>query len=203
MVLNGIRRTLKGGDGPSRGKFNVVRAKSMRPNQTTVFVWEPGSQGVGHASIAIGKQGLFLPPEVQWFEQTLAYASWFPGQSVQDPNQYGADITGLLPGVMYMKSSCNFESDCHSEEGFPDHTIPLPSLNVGLMMSKWQEIRDKENAHYRLARKNCSTIVARILRAGMEGLSPWKKFKVHHVAHCVIWTPTNILAFANELKARG
>jgi len=169
-----------------------------RPSVTTVFVWEPVG-GVGHASIAIGDQGRFNHHD--WFDQTAGYASWFPGKSTANPAESGADARGILPGRMYMKESCTFEADCDSEEGIPENAIQLPRLSIQHMMQLWTEIRDKPNAHYRLLRKNCSTIVARILRAGMTTMSGWQQAKVQYSAHCLYWTPADVLKFASELAA--
>jgi hypothetical protein len=167
-----------------------------RPNITTVFVWEPVG-GVGHASIAIGDQGRFN--HGNWYEQTEGYASWFPGTSTANPAESGADARGILPSRMYMKESCTFANDCDSEGGIPENVIELSRLNVQHMMQLWTEIRDKPNAHYRLLRKNCSTIVARILRAGMSSMTGWQQAKVQYSAHCLYWTPADIVKFASEL----
>jgi hypothetical protein len=58
------------------------------------------------------------------------------------------------------------------------------------MKAKWQSVRLKANAHYKFLRKNCSTIVARVLSAA----TPWYKTPKH-----VIWAPTDIRDFAMNL----
>ncbi|MBS0182956.1 MAG: hypothetical protein JSS39_11190 [Nitrospira sp.] len=69
------------------------------------------------------------------------------------------------------------------------------------MMVEWTKILDKNGAHYRLVRKNCSTIVARILRAGMTGLRVWNQAAAQAWAHRIYWTPTDCLKFATVLKS--
>ncbi|BFU91440.1 MAG: hypothetical protein NTAFB01_26270 [Nitrospira sp.] len=135
-----------------------------------------------------------------WYEQTDTYASWFPGGE-------GADGLGVLPGRMYEHSSTTFEDDCSSEgcsdktPGKPEHIIQLWRLSEPAMMAEWTKIRDKPYAHYRLLRKNCSTIVARILRAGMTGLTVWNQAAAQAWAHRIYWTPTDCVKFATVLKS--
>jgi hypothetical protein len=198
MYFLGTRHILGAAAGP-RGTGTDVTTYPV-PRCTTVFVWEPVA-GVGHAAIAIGDQARFT--KGHWYDQTVGYASWFPGQHLDDPDESGADASGLLPGVMYMKQSCTFEDDCNSEGGLPEHAIPVRGLRVSSMMTRWTEIRDKPNAHYRLLRKNCSTIVARILRAGFAGLTNWQVAKLHFYAHKPYWTPEDIRTFAQTIRTMG
>lgn len=175
------------------------------PRHTTIFVWEP-YDGIGHVSMAIGDQTRFTMEK--WYHQTVGYASWFPGASTIDPDVSGADGMGVLPGRKYLKRSHTFMEDCKSEgcggesdaPGKPEHIIQLLGLSVPAMMAEWSEICDKPDAHYRLLRKNCSTIVARILRAGTKGLTVWNQATVQLWAHQVYWTPQDCLKFAKVLK---
>jgi hypothetical protein len=76
-------------------------------------------------------------------------------------------------------------------EGYaPDHVVRVTGLNVGKMKAKWKSIRLKQDAHYKFLRKNCSTIVARVLSAA----TPWYK-----TPQQTVWTPTDIRDFARKL----
>jgi hypothetical protein len=101
---------------------------------------------------------------------------------------------------MYEKESTNFRKDCRTEDGAPEWVLPVPRLSTHSMMLKWIEIRDKPNAHYRILRKNCSTVVGRILREGMASLSTWQKAKVSYFAHNIYWTPDDVRVFAEFLS---
>src|ERR1700722_1471278 len=85
----------------------------------------------------------------------------------------------------------NFCNDVIAEKYLPDHIIRLPSTpdQVREMQGKWNSIRTKENAHYRFLFKNCSTIVARVLRAGGYSANLWRD-------HSMLWTPNKIKEFA-------
>ena len=62
------------------------------------------------------------------------------------------------------------------------------------MRAEWSNIKAKQNAHYRLYRKNCSNIVSRVLRAGTKKGSPATR-------HSLIWTPLKVKRFGLDIGA--
>jgi hypothetical protein len=159
----------------------------FRHADTTVMVWEP-SGGVGHAAIMIGDA-----PSRHGPTKTDFYASWFPG---------GAGVSGKRDIVRDLaKVACSYEDDCLSEgDGrggyrIPEHQICVPGLNTAAMHAEWVSTRNND-AIYNLLQNNCSTIAARILRAGM---STFDSVKYAYFAHCVYWTPTDVKKFAMML----
>ena len=164
-----------------------VRNNWFSHADTTVFVWEPHG-GVGHAAIMIGDA-----PSRHLADGTDFYASWFPG---------GAGVQGKGDIVKDLgRIACSYVDDCMSEgDGYgghrlPEHQIRIPGLNVPAMHAKWLQIRNND-AIYNLLKNNCSTIAARILRAGMGS---WASVKYSYWAHCVYWTPTDVKKFAQML----
>ncbi|NDK97239.1 MARTX multifunctional-autoprocessing repeats-in-toxin holotoxin RtxA, partial [Photorhabdus laumondii subsp. laumondii] len=74
--------------------------------------------------------------------------------------------------------------------------INLEGLDVAAMQAKWRKISNDPNEHYQLLRNNCSSIVARILKAGgadkLVGHKWLPKFGV--------WTPTELFNYAQALQ---
>ncbi|WP_282608254.1 hypothetical protein [Pelagibius sp. Alg239-R121] len=192
-----------------RGTIKVAKGSAVNPNpnvqshaviaayQTlkmpTACIWEP-VDGIGHAAV-------FIRPAagIERALDTEGYASWFPGGD-------GAGPSDILPTRMVESEKSSFFDDCCSEAGdsgteeedyrLPEHMIPLPNLRMVDMLAEWTSIRTKPGSHYRLMRKNCSTIAARVIRAGLnkkQHLSVLKK------AHQVWWTPNDVLKLAQSL----
>lgn len=167
-----------------------VRMNWFSHTDTTIFVWEPHN-GVGHAAIMIGDA-----PSRHLADKTDFYASWFPG---------GAGVQGKRDVVRDLsKLACSYLDDCLSEGNgtgghrLPEHQITIPGLNVPAMHAMWVHTRNND-AIYNLLKNNCSTIAARILRAG---LGTWDSVKYAYWAHCVYWTPTDVKKFAQMLASR-
>ena len=166
-------------------------------------VWEPAPDGIGHASVFIGPS-----PGEDDVATTAGYASLFPGEDV-DTGESGANAEHLLPGRKLYGSATTFEDDCESEAygllaahlgankyRVPEHMIPLRGLDTLKMQAAWNAIRDKPDMHYRLLRKNCSTIAARVIRAGMGTKQHASDLLL---SHNVWWTPHDVLMLAEQL----
>lgn len=74
--------------------------------------------------------------------------------------------------------------------------INLEGLDVAAMQAEWQRIKNSPNGRYHLLTQNCSSIVAKILKAGgadeLIGYNWQPKYN--------IWTPNQMFAFAQELQ---
>lgn len=70
------------------------------------------------------------------------------------------------------------------------------------MKQSWDEISGKINANYQFLYKNCSTIVARVMRAGGadKKLNPIQALSY---AHNLYWTPKDIAQFCQQLVNGG
>jgi hypothetical protein len=172
----------------------VMRA-TERLSYPVACIWNAVEFGLGHASVFIQEPDGAFPED-----DTSCYASLFPGEDVRT-GRCGASKEHLAPGRKLTAHFTTFREDCHSESekgrGFrlPDHMIPLGALDQLKMQAAWNAIRDKPDAHYRLVRKNCSTIAARIIRAGMgatqQAFSPL-------LTHKAWWTPHDVLLLAQS-----
>jgi hypothetical protein len=165
---------------------------------TTVFIWNNnmvssklggGHKTVGHASLHI--TSLWTPPanpgdSESLADQTASYVSWWPGSNAA--------------GMRLAKARSNLFADIIGEIYAPDHVIRIADLDEAAMLAEWASIRGKQNAHYRLNVKNCSTIAARVLRAGKS----WTDLNVWR-AHSSIWTPLKVkrLAFSMGGKEKS
>jgi hypothetical protein len=195
---------------PAYGTMRAARPSGRAPRNTgaqgmmqaveslvypSACIWEADSQGgVGHASVFIQRPDGGFPET-----DTTSYASLFPGADTRTGLD-GARLEHLGPGRMLAAKFQTFLEDCaeeHDGEGgfrLPDHIIPLRNLDQLRMQAVWNSIRDgKENPHYRLLRKNCSTIAARIIRAGMTRSQIMSD---PLMAHKAWWTPYDILSLA-------
>lgn len=155
----------------------------------TALVWKPIC-GVGHAAVFIGHSS-------NGPDDTDRYASLFPGNDV-DTGEAGAGPQHLLPGRKLEGTASSFLVDCLSEgDGTrfrkPEFVIQMKKLDRNAMVAKWISIRDKPDMHYRLMRKNCSTIAARVIRAGVS------KSEVHLTAHKAWWTPYDVVTLAKAV----
>ncbi|EMP92295.1 RTX toxin RtxA [Vibrio paracholerae 87395] len=74
--------------------------------------------------------------------------------------------------------------------------INLEGLDVAAMQAEWHRLSNDSDARYQLLNKNCSSIVAKVLKAGGEDKligHTWRpKFGV--------WTPTELFNFAQDLQ---
>ena len=89
-------------------------------------------------------------------------------------------------------------AECNKENQYrkPEHIIHLPNLNHAAMMRKARR-RVDVSRDYRFLRRNCSTVVASILRAG---LSFRQSALLYAMSHKAVWTPTELLWFAMLAK---
>jgi len=112
------------------------------------------------------------------------YVSWWPG----------GDDAGKFKTKSWGVEANGFLHDIQDESGYaPDHVIRIGTgLDTQAMLSKWAEIRAKNSAHYHFYRKNCSTVVARVLREGTKSGSGWYR-------HSTIWTPLKVKRFAFDI----
>lgn len=171
-----------------------------------VFVWENnlgthtkirGHTWPGHASINIGTA--FDEPRKNYetandngiLETPIArnYVSWFPSQGAN----FG--FLDIFAKKQLGHAMTSFVDDVASEAYFPDHVIALACTedNINHMMAEWQTIRLKPSgASYKSFRKNCSTIVSRVLHAGGFYAFKWA------VDNNFVWTPADILKLALE-----
>lgn len=146
-----------------------------------VYIWYPDGDNIGHASMHIGdhQEG----DSIQW------YVSWWP-----------QDAAGLTDTILSAPNT--YDDDVAAEGGAPHVVYTINTLNINVMKASWDAIRTKPQAHYRLLPKNCSTIVARVLRAGGAGLH-LNKVKELSYAHNSYWTPKNVAQFCNQLRDAG
>ncbi|WP_459176488.1 hypothetical protein [Ewingella americana] len=111
-----------------------------------VFIWYANSHDMGHASMFIGD-----------ISKQSSYVSWWP--------QYHGHVSYF---VKYPAGVSNgYEADCSLEKRVPDVVYGLKGLDDYAMRIAWRDICIKENASFTLMSKNCSSIVRRILKAGL------------------------------------
>ncbi|WP_155897413.1 hypothetical protein [Aureimonas ureilytica] len=142
----------------------------------TVFIWNNNKVAIrghtypGHASMSI---------DDQWKFSGLAnYVSFWPS----------SDSSTFTSAV---KSDYNLQlkDDVESEGGYtPDHVIRLANFSKEKMFAEWSAVK-LEYKNYQMLRNNCSSAVARVLKAGGQGGGVWQR-------HSVVWTPLKVKRLA-------
>ncbi|MDR0219282.1 MAG: MARTX multifunctional-autoprocessing repeats-in-toxin holotoxin RtxA [Enterobacteriaceae bacterium] len=74
--------------------------------------------------------------------------------------------------------------------------INLAGLDSAAMQAEWQKISQNPDARYQLATNNCSSIVARVLKAGGADQLIGHTWRPHFG----IWTPTELFNYAQALQ---
>ena len=137
-----------------------------------VLVWNFLSNGnIGHAAIKVGGD----------------YISWWPSEPASVKHGRSAGMP-------------QSEADDLANEGrAPDHRIRLSGLDEEAIRLWWHGFRDGEE--YRLFVQNCSTVVARALRAG-GGTARTSGFGYLYHTWNVFWTPDDVRRLAEAIQSR-
>lgn len=167
-------------------------------HSATVYIWYPHGSQVGHASMHIGSHN--DQNSTDW------YVSWWP-QSETKSGKKSSALGGSCddPKEKLFKVGSDQKTmagDVLGEDGDPHLTYKIFGGDIAKMKTAWDSARNKPNSHYDLFRKSCSTIVARILKAGghADFMSGAQKFLF---TNNVIWTPKNVAQFCNQLRDSG
>ncbi|PVZ72534.1 hypothetical protein [Pelagibaculum spongiae] len=114
-------------------------------------------------------QGLFMMEMAQQLKRQLSSAK--------------SDIERLLP--------------VEAQDSTP-WRINLSGLNEQAMLDAWLQIKGKSNGHYRIFRKNCATVVHRVLAAGgADQLAGWS------ASHAGVWTPGRLFNYCMKVQGRS
>ena len=188
------------------------------PICATVYIWYPYSndnpRGIGHASMYIGNYqvgsrfelSLDMSPtnplrrdksevEVsvnQRFGSVYYndnYVSWYPEGRVN-----------VFKTVEDSRSALGLYEDYRVQKSTPHVTYNLYGLDVTAMRGQWRKDRDKVDSHFKFYGKNCSTMVARVMRAGGADKHLGGNLASAWFAHNAIWTPHKVARFCNHLR---
>ena len=185
-----------------------------------VFVWEQNMYGQkevggrtwpGHSSIYIGDHfdpGTFTPTNQDLASASAAAtaAAYAAYQNTLSRNyvSYWAPALGATFGVADVfgkrgiaTTKQSVADDIKIETYLPDWVIKLDTdtAKENKMLAEWATIRDKPNGTYGAFKKNCSTIVSRVLHAGGYHAKKW-------AVDCNwVWAPGDVRRLA--LKVGG
>ncbi|HVJ53273.1 MAG TPA: hypothetical protein VM689_12470 [Aliidongia sp.] len=168
---------------------------------TRVYIWYPTIRddaggklenlNIGHAAMHLGND---YDPKNSEF-----YVSWWPGGG------FSFTSPQIVAEKAQPRHRRRFESDCIAE-GAPPHVVYTlecePYQNIA-MNEAWKQIMyGKSKPSYHVYRKNCSSVVARVLKAGgmqwpMGNMDQLMKTKN------VIWMPRDIAEWCDKLCALG
>jgi hypothetical protein len=180
-----------------------------------VFIWYPhddhhGDWHVGHVSMYIGnyevgkKFELSLDPDsprgvadkplerdfgIRGVHYNDNYVSWWPdGEGAMKERGSASPKLGLY-------------ADVAAEYGLPHVVYDLYELNVGAMRACWRQTRDKPGATFQYMRKNCATIVAKVLQAG-GAMTKIGTLNSQWFGKRMYWTPKRVAQICNLLRDR-
>ena len=181
------------------------------PVSASVYIWYPTDGKVGHASMYIGnyevgkKFELALDPnhpnhimpnavEQLWgkgFDSVAYnqnYVSWWPDDEKEFLETAAEPMDGLY-------------DDVDSEESEPHIIYKLYGLDVTKMRQEWEKMRKSvgKGAKYNLLRKNCSGMVAKVMRAG-GAAKHLGKLEATWFTHNAIWTPHKVARWCNHMR---
>jgi hypothetical protein len=155
---------------------------------TYVIYWHPknvpDAVANGHASVIIDSME---------FAQSRGSTDWYVSWAGRgDPGRKGVpgkaidiqeDMTDWGGTPAALKSTLNN----------PTRWVALRSLDIAGMKQEWDNIRTKQNAHWRLLDKNCATVAARVLKAG-GGDAHATKAKTQ-----LVWWPSDVYRYASSM----
>ena len=174
----------------------------------TVYIWYPHDSQIGHAAMFIGtpqvgvnfedlsfagkRSGMRIDrgfgPELHYLQN---YVSWWPDDSKE---------LNSAPSERKWTLADDMSDDGEGRE--PSVTYRLNGVNNAAMQAEWQDIRQKQKSNWKLLRKNCSTIVYRVLKAG-GAMSHMSLAKRVWFANNLYLTPKNIAQICNDLRDNG
>lgn len=146
-----------------------------------VHVWLPDSGHIGHTAITVGNVYISFWPDGQAGKKDIKVKTSQPGLFIQ-----------------------NLQEDVINEGNRLPTTIDLPNLDEDKILDYIADIQGKI-PRYQIARNNCSHIVAMAL---IQGAQKKPSFVPHagrynrlgKILGRGIWTPDQVLRFANEIK---
>lgn len=181
----------------------------------TLFIWYPNKGNVGHSSMLIGNydeiascypEMIMTQKQMRNFQElsqeqmaglswpTLPYyVSWWPdgAHSLTKLSIHRMKGSGTPVGIM----------DCLYESSPPHVSYTITGLSSSAMMEVWMEIRKGTGkiGTYNLLRANCSTVIAKCLKAG--GV---EKLLGHSISRPgKIWSPKELAVIGNNLRNKG
>ncbi len=160
-------------------RINKCWKRFNNPDKAYVLLFmNPKGEGSQHAAIMLGSS------EGKKADDMSSYASW------------NFDKKGQIAGPFLAQSkSGDFKGD------FLIHGKPLilelPNVDTKAMKHKWELIQ-KRHEYYRLIGFNCSSVAARLIRAGVKGMG--LQDAVREASPKGYWTPHDVCSLAEKLK---
>ncbi|WP_062266869.1 hypothetical protein [Endozoicomonas arenosclerae] len=102
----------------------------------------------------------------------------------------------MIVGGFLARPKCNAFQQDFEGHGEPI-VIELPSVNVAAMKHKWKLIR-KNTSFYQLLGFNCSSVVARLLKAGVRSLDLVGEYQKSNPWG--FWTPFDVSKLAEQMQ---
>lgn len=160
---------------------------------TYAIYWSPKNMpdalANGHATVIIDSVK-FWECICNTNEKTDWYVSWSGGQSTA--KGYVGEASGFLEdGATWGGKAVSKLNILH-----PTRWVALKGLDIAAMKAAWDQIRTKQNAHWKLLDKNCATIAARVLKAG-GGDRYATKAKTQ-----LVWWPTDVVRYAKSMTGK-
>lgn len=146
-----------------------------------IYVWLPHDNNVGHTAMLAGATYISFWPEDGFDKKDLKFKRSKPGDYV-----------------------LQLEEDIRREGGREPIVVELHNIDEMKVVRHFDQIAENR-PRYQLLRYNCSHVIAQCLIAGAERQPSFTPHAGHYSnllrrLTIGVWTPDQILKFANELK---
>ena len=189
------------------------------PYSASIFIWYPDEKEgkIGHCSMYIGDlfSGAIYNPamstdsitrdnfaescgifDVDW-PNDPDYVSWWPHVFISSMYLLRNTTTGNYANSLIV--------DCDSEGRDPDVTYDVNGLIEPDMRQAWHKFKYRcgYSSEYNLLKRNCSSAVWTVLKAGGIKNLLGKGLHQSMITHHKVWTPKNIAIVLNALNNKS
>lgn len=171
--------------------------------RATYFLWWKPIVGFGHAALIIDSVAFSTNRQANVNSLLADSDAGMPYDfaSLLNDNYvswYGSTKGFFLTGLRAQKGTY-VTDELLTQKGEPSKIVEMTELDFNAMRGAWHEIRDKAKANWKLFDKNCSTVVARVLKAGGGDTFCRNKSK----SHPLFWTPGGCYEYAKAIAKHG
>jgi hypothetical protein len=174
-----------------------VTTQDMRANHYTVVIY--WRKRTGNDALQNGHAAMIIDTAAHDVTDPGYYVSWLSDGG----KSKGLGTIFKATQAYYMRDSAEWGGTLiHTDHAYgidfhaPTRWVVLKHLNVGNMKAAWDQMRNKESAHWKLIDKNCATAVARILKAGGGD-----DYATGHKKQ-LVWWPTDLLKYAKSMDGK-
>ncbi len=194
-VLPGVKARASHFSAEDDFKKEKTRPRNKKINDLSMILRQFSSEGFSEEMVVNMFHENMLHTAMGVSEQYID--NWFERGHNENEAAFIATVMNSIKAKKEMALS-NLDKSFHARPDFSDRLpwqVNIDGLDEQAMATEWQAIRSKPGAHYRLFRKNCATVVHRVLAAGGgDQRAGWR------ASHNLIWTPSALMTYCIKLQ---